>query len=322
MKIFVAGATGALGIPLVRELAARGHKVIGLTRSEAKRPLLEKLGAEVVVADALDEAALMRAVRKAAPDSVVHLLTAIPKKGPRRAADMDITNNLRIKGTEHLIQAAVASGAKRIVAESMIFVYGYGDLGEERKKEEDLLPPARIAAGTRDTVEAIRSLENQLIEANVRWKIDTAALRFGLLYGPDVPATESNLEMLRRRAIPVVRSGEGTKSWIHVNDAVSAIIAALESRWSGEVYNIADDEPVSYGEFLRYAAEVIGAPRPRSVPLWFLRLTAPYAAAFLSTRLNVLNEKAKQQLGWRLQFPNFREGLKDVASRSREKKAA
>ncbi len=322
MKIFVAGATGALGIPLVRELTSRGHTVVGLTRSEAKRPMLEALGAEAAVADALDEEALIRVVRDSAPDSIVHLLTAIPGTGPRRAIDMAATNDLRIRGTAHLIRAAIASNVKRIIAESMIFAYGYGDLGEARKKEEEPLSPAGPIAGTKDTVEALRSLESQMIEATARWKIDTTVLRFGLLYGPGVPATEANLARLRTRTLTVVRRGEGTKSWIHVRDAVSAIIAALESSRSGELYNIADNEPVSYGDFLLYASWLIGAPRPRSVPLWFLRLTAPYAAAFLSTRVNVANEKAKQELGWRLQFPNYREGLKDMVSGSREKQAA
>ncbi len=322
MKIFVAGATGTLGLPLVRELLSRGHTVIGLTRSEAKRPMLEALGAEAAVADALDEEALTRVVRAAEPDSIVHLLTAIPGTGPRRALDMAATNDLRIRGTAHLIRAAIAADVKRIIAESMIFSYGYGDLGEARKKEEDPLPPVKSIADTRDTVEAIRSLENQMIEAASKWKIDTAVLRFGLLYGPGVPAMEANLEMLRRRTMPVIRRGEGTKSWVHVHDAVSAIIAALESSRSGEVYNIADDEPVSYGDFLLSAAEAVDAPFPRTVPLWFLKLTAPYAAAFLAARINVSNEKAKQELGWRLKFPNYRDGLKDMASGMREKKAA
>ena len=138
-----------------------------------------------------------------------------------------------------------------------------------------------------------------------------------------MPATESNLQGLRMRKLPVVRRGSGTISSVHVQDAVSAVVVALERGRSGEVYNIVDDEPASYRDFLLYAADVIGSPRPRSLPLWLLRLTAPYAAAFLSTRLNVSNEKAKSELGWSLRFPSYKEGLKDLSANvEREKKAA
>ncbi len=323
MKIFIAGATGTLGIPLVHELVARDHQVIGLTRTEAKRSLLEKLGAGATIADALDAGAIARAVRDAGPDAVVDLLTAIPPKGPMRATDMASTNRLRIEGTDYLLRAAIAAGAKRIVAESMILAYGYGDHGEGRIREVDPLKPAEPFAGTEDTVDALRTLESKLIWAGGNKEIESVALRFGVLYGPDVPATKSNLQGLRMQKLPVVRRGSGTISWVHVQDAVSAVVAALERGRSGAVYNIVDDEPASYRDFLLYAAEVIGAPRPRSLPLWLLRLTAPYASAFLSTRLNVSNEKAKSELGWSLRFPSFKDGLKDLAAGvEREKKAA
>jgi len=314
MKIFIAGATGTLGIPLVHELVANGHQVIGLTRAEAKRPVLEKLGAGAVIADALDANAIDRAVRDAGPDAVVDLLTAIPPKGPLRAADMALTNRLRIEGTEYLLRAAIASGAKRIVAESMILAYGYGDHGERLAREEEPLQPPDPLASSTDTVDALRILESKLMRASRKKEIESIALRFGILYGPGVPATVSNLHGLHLRKLPVVRRGSGTISWIHVQDAVSAIVAALERGRSGEVYNIVDDEPASYRDFLLYAADVSDSPRPRAVPLWFLRLTAPYAAAFLSTRLNVSNEKAKNELGWILRFPSYKEGLKDLAA--------
>ncbi len=323
MKIFIAGATGTLGIPLVHELVEKGHQVIGLTRTEAKRPMLEKLGANAVIADALDAGEVKSAIRDAGPDAVVDLLTAIPPKGPTRAVDMALTNRLRIESTGYLLRASIAYGAKRIVAESMILAYGYGDHGEKRKREEETLRPAELLAGTEDTVDALRTLENKLILASRNKEIESVALRFGILYGPGVPATEFNLQELRMQRLPVVRRGLGTISWIHVQDAVSAIIAALERGQSGEVYNIVDDEPASYGDFLLYAAEVTRSPRPRSLPLWFLWLTAPYAAAFLSTRLNVSNEKAKNELGWSLRFPSFKEGLRDlVAGVERDKKVA
>ncbi len=323
MKIFIAGATGTLGLPLVRELVARGHKVVGLTRSAAKRRVLEQLGAEAAIADALDETGLAEAVRNAGPEIVVHLLTAIPSSGPRTPVDMTATNSLRTKGTANLLRAAIAAGAKRFIAESMILVYGYGDHGGSFKKEEESLQSAGPAGGTKATVDALRSLEDQVMSAARKEEIGGTILRFGILYGPDVPAMESNLRMLQTRKLPVVRRGAGTLSFVHVHDAVSAIIAAIEGDRSGESYNIVDNEPVSYTDFLLSAAEITGAPHPRSVPLWFLRLTAPYAAAFLATRLNVSNEKAKRELGWFPQYPNYREGLKALAAGAgHEEKAA
>jgi nucleoside-diphosphate-sugar epimerase len=323
MKIFIAGATGTIGIRLVRELVANGHKVIGLTRTDAGRSALEQLGAGAVIADALDAGAVDHAVRDVRPDAVVDLLTAIPPKGPMRAADMTQTNRLRIKGTEYLLRASIGAGAKRFIAESMILAYGYGDNGEGRKKEEDPLPPARPLAGTKDTVDALRTLEHLVIKASENNEIEGVVLRFGILYGPAVPSTESNLQGLRTRKIPAVQGGQGTLSWIHVLDAVSAIIVAMDRSPSGAVYNIVDEEPASYRDFLLYAAKVTGSPRPRALPLWLLRLTAPFAAAFLATHLKVSNEKAKSELGWSLRFPSYKAGLEDLAARAKwEKKAA
>jgi nucleoside-diphosphate-sugar epimerase len=323
MRIFIAGATGTLGLPLVRELVTRGHQVIGLTRSEAKRPILEKLGAGVAVADALDETAITRVVFDAHPDMVVHLLTAIPPRGPLRAADMTMTNRLRTRGTEYLLRAAINAGADRIVAESMVFAYGFGDHGEAKLREEDAPDPVMQTAATRETFDALQSLEEQMAGASAKKLIQGISLRFGLLYGPESPSTRFGLRMLARRMYPVVRNGDGSKPWVHSDDAVRAIVAALKRGRTGEVYNIVDNEPVSFSDFLLFTAAVIGAPRPRSVPLWFLRVTSPYAAASISTRLNVSNIKAKRELAWNMRFPNYREGLKKLASTMlREKKAA
>src|SRR5262245_8984392 len=154
MKVFIAGSTGALGLPLVRELVARGHEVIGLTRSPTKRSLLENIGAQAVIADVFDAPELEGAVRAAAPTHVVHLLTALPKSGPLRAADVATTNELRITGTANLLRAAVAAGARRIVGESFTAVYGYGDLGERPRDEDDLPPVPETEAGKRAVVEA------------------------------------------------------------------------------------------------------------------------------------------------------------------------
>ncbi len=322
MKIFIAGATGTLGIPLVKELLRRGHEVTGLTRTEEKRQVLADLGAKVAIADALDESGLSDAVGKAGPELVIHLLTAIPKRGPMRAADMVATDRLRVRGTDNLLRASIAAGAKRIVAESMVFVYGYGDHGPAKKTEKDPLKPGEELALVQESVGALRYLEDTLLGASRKGLIEAIVLRFGMLYGPQVPATLATLQRVRERKLSVLSSGDGSKAWIHLDDAVSAIMAAAERGRAGELYNIVDNEPAGYRDFIISAAKLLGANRPRSVPLWFLRLTSPYSAAALSTRLKVSNEKAKRELGWRLRFPDYRVGLRAMATEFLRTKAA
>lgn len=196
----------------------------------------------------------------------------------------------------------------------MIFAYGYGDHGEAKKVETDALQPEEKFGLMRGMVGAVRSLENQLLDADRKGLIEAVVLRFGLLYGPDVPSTQFAVQMLFKRAFPAVRGTDGTKSWIHSIDAVSAIVVALERGRHGAIYNIVDDEPVNNKDFLLFAAHALGAPRPRSIPLWLVRLTSRYAAVSLSTRLPVSNEKAKRELGWNLRFPNYEAGLKNVAA--------
>lgn len=314
MRIFVAGATGTLGIPLVREMAACGHEVTGLTRSKEKSQMLADLGARATVADALDGTALMAAVGKVRPDLVIHLLTALPKKGPTKASDMAATARLRFTGTDNLLRASIAAGVKRIVGESMIFVYGSGDHGPGKKSEKDPLRTSEPYAAMQEAGDALRYLEQTLITASRRRLIEAVVLRFGLLYGPQVPAMEAALQMVRERKMPVLSSGDRSKPWIHIDDAVSAILAAATRGRSGEIYNIVDDVPSSYRDFMLFAAKLLGAPRPRSIPLWVLRLASPYRAVALSTNLSALNEKAKKELGWRLQFPNYRVGLQALAT--------
>src|SRR5262245_11467221 len=228
MKVFIAGATGALGLPLARELVARGHEVIGLTRSTARRQLLEAVGVRAAVADVFDGPALERAIREAAPTHVVHMLSALPKNGPLRTADIAATNELRIVGTANLLRAAVAAGAWRIVGESFSAVYGYGDLGD-RPRDEDDLPPVREAdPGARAVVEALRSLEDQLLAANAQGAIEAVVLRYGMTYGPENASTLYMIDMLRKRWLPLLRGAQGIGSFVHIGDAATATIAALE----------------------------------------------------------------------------------------------
>ena len=315
MKVFVAGATGALGLPLVRELVARKHEVIGLTRSPDKRALLEELGAQAAVADALDAAGLERAVCAAAPTHVVHMLTALPKNGALRRGDLVATNQLRVTGTANLLRAAIAAGAQRIVGESFIYVYGYGDLGTSVLTEDELSPIRKPNAGLQATVEALRSLEEQLVNANRQGLIEAIVLRYGLTYGPENPSTRSMYEQLRRRRVPVVRGARGIAPFVHIDDAVTATLAALERGHPGAIYNIVDDEPVGFNEYIGAAAQAFSAPRPLMVPCWLLRLLAPTFAAFAMTRLSVSNARARRELGWQPRFPTYREGLRQVAQR-------
>lgn len=307
MRVFVAGATGAMGVPLVRRLLAAGHRVTGLTRTPEKRALLGALGAEAAVADALDAPALTAALEAARPDAVVHLLTALPKSGPRRAGDLDATNRLRVEGTRNLIDAAVAAGAKRFLAESVVFVYGYGDRSTELLTEESPLP--KPAAGLDQTVAAGLALEQQVLAAARAGRIEGIVLRYGLIYGPTAGSTAFTIENLRRRAMPIVKPGTAFVSWVHAEDAAEAVVAALVHGRAGEVYNIVDDEPVQWRDFLPALAKAAGAPKPWTVPQWVAKLFFPYGARVLATSLRISNAKAKRELGWKLRYPTFREGV-------------
>jgi len=312
MKVFVAGATGAIGLPLVRALIARKHQVTGLTRSAEKRLTLEQLGAAAAVADALDAAGLEQAVRAASPDCVFHLLTAIPTNTLLRASHMKQTNVLRTTGTANLLKASVAAGVKRMVAESMVFAYGFGDHGAAAKTEEDILRHREPESSLQETVDALRSLEVQLLTANEQRLIESIVLRYGFFYGAG--PSEYMLKMLRRRMLPTANGAHGIAPWIHIDDAVSASLAAMERGHAGKIYNITDDEPVGMNEWLTYAALSLKAKPPFSIPLWLLRLISPYLATVFDTRLAVSNRKAKDELDWRLQYPTFREGLREVAA--------
>ena len=310
MKIFIAGATGTLGLPLVRALVAQNHQVTGLTRSAEKRHTLEQLGAAAAVADALDSEALEGAVRSASPDCVFHLLTAIPKNAFRASA-MKQTNVLRTTGTANLLRASIAAGVKRIVAESMIFAYGFGDHGVGAKTEADVLRKREPESWLQATVDALRSLEEQLLVANEQKLIESVVLRYGLLYGSG--PTEDMVKMLRWRMVPTAKGARGVASFIHIEDAVNATIAAMEEGRAGQIYNIVDDEPVRMNEWLTNAAQTLNAKPPFSVPLWLLRLLMPYMAVIFETRLPISNRKAKDELSWQLQYQSYREGLREIA---------
>jgi len=306
MRVLVAGASGAMGRPLVRLLRSKGHEVFGVTRRPERAALVEALGARPLVADALDAAALQRVVNEARPTEVVHLLTALPPEGPLRARDLLATNCLRVRGTGNLLRASIAAGVRRVVVESFAGVYG---AGQPLPWTEDgpLPPPAGPFA---EGVRAMRSLEHQAATARVH--LETVTLRFGLVYGPEVPATIGLARRLRRRRVFVPRGADGLASFVHVDDAATAILAALESPAAGLVYNVADDRPTGIVDYLAMSADVLGVPRPRTAPLWLLRLVAPLLVQGAFTRLALSNARARAELGWTPAYPTLREGIAQV----------
>jgi nucleoside-diphosphate-sugar epimerase len=212
------------------------------------------------------------------------------------------------------LKASVAAGAKRIVAESMIFAYGFGDHGAELKTESDALRKREPVAWLQVTVDALRSLETQLIAANEQNLIESVVLRYGLFYGSRAPSTEYTAKMLKWRMLPKAAGARGIASWIHLDDAVSASVAAMERGRAGAIYNIVDDDPVGMNDWFAEAARALKAKPPFSIPLWLLRLVMPYMGVVFDTRLLVGNRKAKDELDWRLQYPNYREGLREVGA--------
>jgi len=315
MKVFVAGAGGALGVHVVRLLVADGHEVVGFTRSAAHAEVVQQLGASrSIIGDALNPSSIRAALESTQPEAVVHALTAIPKRGPWRASDLGQTNELRVRGTKNLLDATSAVGARWLIVESMIFVYGYGDLGPDWLNEETDTAKNVPKAWLRPSIEALVDMERQVMDASRKGSIEGIVLRFGGFYGPGA-GTEITARLLRHRWLPVVKdSDDSVIPLIHIEDAAAATVAALSCGHAGEVYNIVDDEPASFAAVVRHLATTIGAPQPRTVPRGFVRVVAPYAAAsWLGTRMRVSNAKAKCELQWRPRFPNYRAGIAEFS---------
>lgn len=311
MKVFVAGATGALGRHLVPMLVEKGHDVVGMTRTESKRELLASMGTRPVVADALDPEAVGRVVSEAEPEVIVHQLTAIPGAfNPRRLKrDFALTNRLRTEGTDHLLSAGRAAGIRRFVAQS--YFAGYARTGGAVKSEEDPLDPNPPAA-TRTTVEAIAYLERSVTAAD--W-MEGVVLRYGGFYGPGtsfaVKPPGEMVEGIRKRRFPIVGDGGGTWSFIHIEDAATATLNAVERGPAG-IYNVVDDEPTRVRDWLPEAARALGAKRPMRFPRWLGRLAAGEAGVVMMTELRgASNAKAKRELGWRLRYPSWRQGFEE-----------
>ena len=308
MRIFVAGATGALGRRLVPQLLARGHEVVAMTRDAARAAGLEAAGARIAVADALEGTAMADAIADARPDVVVHQLTALTGIGDLRNFDREFatTNRLRREGTDRIIAAARAAGAHRLVAQSFAG-WPYAREGGPVKTEEDALDPSPVAA-MRETHAALRHLEAAVTGAE---GMDGLVLRYGGFYGPGsgMARGAEQWEVVRARKFPIVGDGGGVWSFIHVADAAEATVAAIEHGSRG-VYNVVDDDPAPVAEWLPALAEELGAKKPVRVPRFIGRLFAGEAGAVMMTELRgASNAKAKRELGWHPAHPSWRHGL-------------
>jgi len=308
MRVFVAGASGAIGTPLVRQLLAAGHEVTGMTRREERAEEIRAAGAAAVVCDAFDAEALREAVVAARPEVVIHALTALPQRFSPRSDYLAATNRIRVEGTRNLVAAARAAGARRIVAESIAFAYRpEGDWVKDEEAPLFTEVPGRFGA----TFGAVAELERQVLEID---GIEGVVLRYGWLYGPGTYYDRGGQQAdeVSKRRLPIVGPGTGTFSFIHVDDAASAAVAALE-RGAPGVYNVVDDEPAPLREWVPVYAEALGAKPPRRVPVWLARLAAGKDVAASAVGLRgASNAKAKRELGWEPAHPSWRQGFADA----------
>jgi 2-alkyl-3-oxoalkanoate reductase len=309
MRVFVAGASGAVGRPLVPRLVAAGHEVTGTTRSQESAEAIRAAGATPALVDALDDEALLGAVTQAAPEVVVHELTALPDRfEPRRRDIYDATNRVRTEGTRNLLDAARAAGARRFVCPSIAFAYAPGPRPEVKDEDAplNLSAPPPFSEGMR----VIAEMERTVLEAE---RIDSLVLRYGWFYGPGTYYGEggSMAADVRRRRFPVIGSGAGPFSFIHVDDAAEATVVAVE-RGAPGVYNIVDDEPAPMRDWLPVYAEAIGARRPIRIPVWMARLAAGKMATEINMQPGASNAKAKRELRWEPRWRSWREGFREA----------
>jgi 2-alkyl-3-oxoalkanoate reductase len=312
MRVFVAGASGAVGSRLIRLLVSAGHSVIGLTRTPAKAEAIERDGAEASVADALNRAAIVAAVTRAKPDVVVHEMTSISAANDLRRFDrlFAATNRLRTQGLDNLLAAAKQAGTPRLIAQSFCG-WPFARVGGPVKSEDDPLdpePPREL----RRALWAIRYLENAVTAAP---GIAGLVLRYGAFYGGGTGLFDGPLiDRLRRRRIPLIGDGNGWWSFLHIDDAAAATAIAVE-RGAPGIYNIVDDEPAPVREWLPALAAMVGARPPRQIPKWLARIAAGEHIVMLMTEVRAgSNAKAKRVLGWRLRHASWRRGFAAVLS--------
>jgi nucleoside-diphosphate-sugar epimerase len=298
MRVLVVGATGAIGGRLVRQLRERGHEVAGSSRSASRAGRLRELGAEPIGLDVLDPAATQRVVAEVGPDAIIYQATALAGSGFSRRLDTTfaLTNRLRTEGTDHLLAAARAAGVSRFVAQSFA-PYRYAHEGGPVKTEDDPLlsdPPA----GARATFGAMTHLDDAVTRAG------GIALRYGGFYGdPD-----QLVDAVRKRRYPVVGDGSGMMSFVHLDDAAAAAVLALDHEGPA-IYNVTDDEPAATRDWLPALAAAVGARPPRHVPAWLGRLIMGEGLDMMASARGASNARARQELGWTLRYPSWRQGF-------------
>ncbi|HEV2875538.1 MAG TPA: NAD(P)-dependent oxidoreductase [Thermoleophilaceae bacterium] len=309
MRVFVAGASGAIGRPLVAQLTAAGHEVTGSTRSEERAEAIRAAGARAAVCDALDRDALRAAVTEAAPEVVVHQLTALPHRfDPRDKEIYAATNRLRGEGTRNLIDAARAAGARRLVCQSIAFAYAPAAQPEVMDEDAPLALGAPPPFG--DGVRTMNEMERAVAGAE---GLEGVVLRYGWFYGPGTYYADdgSMAQDVRRRRFPVIGKGTGLYSFVHVDDAASATVTAVE-RGAPGIYNVVDDDPAPQREWLPVYADAIGARKPLRVPVWIARLAVGKIASVANVQPGASNAKAKRELGWEPRWRSWREGFRDA----------
>jgi nucleoside-diphosphate-sugar epimerase len=313
MKVFVAGASGVIGRPLVRQLVAAGHEVTGMTRSKDRAVEIREAGAAAVVCDVFDAAPLEAAVREVAPEVVVHELTALPARLDYKAKQDPLapTNRVRTEGTRNLLTAAKAAGARRLIAESVAFFYRpQGEWVKDEEASLNLEAPGYFGGAAA----ALADLERQVGGTE---GIEGVVLRYGWFYGPGTyfDRVGSQTEDALKRRLPIVGKGDGTFSFVQVEDAAAATVAAVE-RGAPGTYNVVDDEPAPMLEWVPVFCEAVGAKKPMRVPVWLARLIAGSAAVASATQLRgASNAKVKRELGWQPSYPSWRQGFADPAAR-------
>jgi 2-alkyl-3-oxoalkanoate reductase len=321
MRIFVAGATGAVGRPLVPALISAGHSVVGMTRTAAKAEAIKRMGAEPVIADGLDAAAIRAVVISASPDIVIDQMTDLAAAKDLRHFDRTFarTNQLRTRGTDILLAAAREAGAERFIAQSFC---GWtssrvGGAVKTEADEPDPHPPEEF----RRTLEALRYLERTVAASR---QPEGIVLRYGSFYGPDTGVfARVMVEQLRHRRMPVIGDGAGLWSFIHVDDAAAATVAAIERGRAGNIYNIVDDDPAPVREWLPALAHTLGAKTPIHVPAWLGRLLAGEHTVAMMTHVRASsNAKAKRELGWQPAHSSWRNGFAEIARQYQQKSAA
>ncbi len=303
MRVFVTGATGALGRHLVPGLVAAGHEVTATTRTPGKVAQLREAGAEPVVLDGLDREAVIAAVRAAAPEVIVHEMTALAGMRSLRNPDklFAVTNELRTRGTDNLLTAAARAGTRRVIAQS--YVSANERSGGPVKTEEDPVDSRPVPSSAR-TLAAIKHVEKTVPLTAP----EGIVLRYGSFYGPG--ASEILLDAIRKRQLPVIGGGTGIWSFIEITDAAAATLAAVD-RGAPGIYNVVDSDPAPVAEWLPYLAKVAGAKPPLRVPAWLGRLLAgEFVVAQMTSARGSSNEKARKELGWEPRYASWREGFR------------